>query len=54
MKYFYYLVGVLFFIYAATWTFNHVNPWIAILLTIVAIGFAIKALGDFVKKHTED
>lgn len=51
MKYFYYLVGALVFVFVTNWTFNHVSAWLAIFMIIAAVGFVINAVIKFLKNN---
>jgi len=42
MKYYYALIIAIAICYLLIQIFNHVDPWIAILLLVVIIGFIIK------------
>lgn len=55
MKYFYWSVGVLFFLFSLSWIFNHINAWLAILLPVVAIGIILNlTLNKKTKKNEKD
>lgn len=44
MKTFYFAIAFIVIAYAIIWTFNHLNPWFAILMAVVTIGLIIKQL----------
>lgn len=41
MKYTFILIGWITLLFGLFWTFNHVNPWIAIVGTILFLVFTI-------------
>lgn len=38
------LVAILIILYASMWSFNHINPWIGLLIAAVTIYFLTKNL----------
>lgn len=51
MKYFSYILLLAISIFAINWVFNHVNPWAAIGLIIVAVFVLINFITKQLKKQ---
>lgn len=51
----YIIIALLFIAYflGMTWVFNHVNPWLSIILTIVGIIGLLNYIINQTKKHTK-
>lgn len=50
IKIFFGVVGLLVFIFALNWTFNHVNPWLSIVLLLTGIFIVLKLIQNKIKK----
>ena len=48
-----YLVGILGFIFLCNWTFNHVDPWLSILICVVGVVGVLNHIYSIVKKQIE-
>jgi 4-hydroxybenzoate polyprenyltransferase len=48
-KIFLYLVAGLAVLFAISWSFNHINPWVSVVATIIVVYFLIKRLDKIQK-----
>lgn len=47
------IVVILLTMFVINWSFNHINPWLSIVLSIAAIYGFILFMSKQIKKHTK-
>jgi ABC-type iron transport system FetAB permease component len=53
MKYYLSVILVLFAAFVCSWIFNHINPWVAILVALLILGIIIQLILNQTKKETK-
>ena len=48
---FLYAIALYLMLYAAQWTFNHIDPWIGISVYVITAFLVIKIIYNKIKKH---